>query len=285
MSRPPSVAETFDPNVTPLLAPRPSTTSMVPPARSSKDRLDRLLVAQGLVASREIAARTVLAGGVFVNGSVVDKPAKLVDCDARIEIEKPAPYVSRSGEKLAAALDRFLVDPADAICLDVGCSTGGFTDCLLQRKARRIYAIDVGYGQIDWKLRQDPRVVLMERTNIRYVDRTMIADEIDLAVVDVSFISLLLVLPSVAGLIRDGATAVLLVKPQFEVGKGEVGKGGVVRDEDQRQGVTSRIVDAASRLGFVAKGIMDSPVKGRKGNREVLVVLEYRSKISAAQSS
>ncbi len=243
------------------------------------------MVAQGLASSREIAARIVLAGGVIVNGTVVDKPSRLVARDAQIEIEKPAQYVSRSGEKLAAALDRFQIDPAGAVCLDVGCSTGGFTDCLLQRGGRRIYAIDVGYGLIDWKLRQDPRVVLMERTNIRYVDRSMILDVIDLAVIDVSFISLLLVLPSVAGLIRDGARLVLLVKPQFEVGKGEVGKGGIVRDDDKRRAVTLRVVDAALRLGFSLKGIMESPVKGRKGNREVLVALEYHSKMSVGQPS
>jgi 23S rRNA (cytidine1920-2'-O)/16S rRNA (cytidine1409-2'-O)-methyltransferase len=243
------------------------------------------MVAQGLASSREVAARMVLAGGVIVNGTVIDKPSRLVARDAQIEIEKPAPYVSRSGEKLAAALDRFRIDPAGAVCLDVGCSTGGFTDCLLQRGGLRIYAIDVGYGLIDWKLRRDPRVVLMERTNIRYVDRSMIRDMIDLAVIDVSFISLLLVLPSVASLMRDGATVVLLVKPQFEVGKGEVGKGGIVRDDDKRRAVTLRVVEAASRLGFALKGIMDSPVKGRKGNREILVALECHSKMGAGQPS
>lgn len=253
---------------------------MTSPVRSSKERLDRLLVTQGFAASREVAARTVLAGGVLVDGVVIDKPAKMVERDARIEVEKPAPYVSRSGEKLAAALDRFLIDPADAVCLDVGCSTGGFTDCLLQRGARRVYAIDVGYGLIDWKLRQDPRVVLKERTNIRYVDRGLIEESIDLAVIDVSFISLTLVLPSVILLLREGATVVALVKPQFEVGKGQVGAGGIVRDEAQRSSVTNKIVECAARLGLVAKGIMDSPVKGRKGNREILVAFEYHSKMN-----
>ncbi len=141
-------------------------------ARSEKERLDRLLVSHGLASSREVAVRTILAGGVMVDGAVVDKPAKLVFHDSLIEIKQAAPYVSRSGEKLAAALDAFCLDPHDVIALDVGCSTGGFTDCLLQRGAKRIYAVDVGYGLIDWKLRQDPRVVLLERTNIRYVDRS-----------------------------------------------------------------------------------------------------------------
>lgn len=239
--------------------------------RISKERLDRLLVTQGLVASREVAARTILAGGVIVDGAIVDKPAKLVPLDARIEIEKPAPYVSRSGEKLAAALEAFSIDPNGVIGLDVGCSTGGFTDCLLQRGAKRIYAVDVGYGQIDWKLRQDPRVVLLERTNIRHVDRTLIPEPIELAVIDVSFISLTLVMPSVVPLLRGDATLVVLVKPQFEVGKGQVGTGGIVRDDAQREAVTKKVIDCGARLGLQVQGVLDSPVKGRKGNREILV--------------
>lgn len=239
--------------------------------RISKERLDRLLVTQGLVASREVAARTILAGGVIVDGAIVDKPAKLVPLDARIEIEKPAPYVSRSGEKLAAAIEAFSIDPNGVIGLDVGCSTGGFTDCLLQRGAKRIYAVDVGYGQIDWKLRQDPRVVLLERTNIRHVDRTLIPEPIELAVIDVSFISLTLVMPSVVPLLRGDATLVVLVKPQFEVGKGQVGTGGIVRDDAQREAVTKKVIDCGARLGLQVQGVLDSPVKGRKGNREILV--------------
>ena len=239
--------------------------------RISKERLDRLLVTQGLVASREVAARTILAGGVIVDGAIVDKPAKLVPPDARIEIEKPAPYVSRSGEKLAAALEAFSIDPNGVIGLDVGCSTGGFTDCLLQRGAKRIYAVDVGYGQIDWKLRQDPRVVLLERTNIRHIDRTLIPEPIELAVIDVSFISLTLVMPSVVPLLRGDATVVVLVKPQFEVGKGQVGTGGIVRDDAQREAVTKKVIDCGARLGLQVQSVLDSPVKGRKGNREILV--------------
>jgi len=244
--------------------------------RSSKDRLDRLIVAQGLAVSREVAVRTILAGGVTVDGVVVDKPAKLIPLDARIEIKKPAPYASRSGEKLAAALDAFSIDPTGLIGLDVGCSTGGFTDCLLQRGAKRIYAIDVGYGQIDWKLRQDSRVVLLERTNIRYVDRAMVPEPIDLAVIDVSFISLTLVLPSIMPLLREGATVVALVKPQFEVGKGQVGAGGIVRDDTQREEVTAKVIQCGGHLGLQLKGILDSPVKGRKGNREILVSFTHQ---------
>jgi len=239
--------------------------------RVHKERLDRVLAAQGLVPSREAAARTVLAGGVSVDGIMVDKPAKLVSLDARIEIVQPALFVSRSGDKLAAALDAFHIDPRGAIGLDVGCSTGGFTDCLLQRGAARIYAIDVGYGQFEWRLRKDSRVVLLERTNIRYVDRAAVPEPIDLAVIDVSFISLTLVLPPVVQLLNSPAVVVVLVKPQFEVGKGQVGRGGIVRDDAQREAVTEKIIACATQLGLQVKGVLDSPVKGRKGNREVLV--------------
>jgi len=204
---------------------------------------------------------------------MVDKPAKLVSLDARIEIVRPALYVSRSGDKLAAALDTFHIDPRGTIGLDVGCSTGGFTDCLLQRGARRIYAIDVGYGQFAWKLRQDSRVVLLERTNIRYVDRAAVPEPIDLAVIDVSFISLTLVLPAVVHLLNSAAVIVALVKPQFEVGKGQVGRGGIVRDDAQREAVTEKVIHCAAQLGFQLTGVLDSPVIGRKGNREILLGL------------
>ena len=246
----------------------------------ARERLDRLLVSQGLAASREVAARSILAGGVLVNGMVVDKPAKLVPSDAAIEIEQPAPYVSRSGEKLAAALDAFSITPSGMIGLDVGCSTGGFTDCLLQRGASKIYAIDVGYGQINWKLRQDPRVVLLERTNIRHVDRGLVPDPIEVAVIDVSFISLTLVLPHVVPLLKEGAVVVALVKPQFEVGKGQVGAGGIVRDDAQREAVTKKVIACADRLGLDMRGILDSPIKGRKGNREILVGFQRRGIIN-----
>ena len=242
--------------------------------RIHKERLDRVLATLGLVPSREAAVRTVLAGGVSVEGIVVDKPAKLVPLDARIEIVQPALFVSRSGGKLAAALDAFQIDPRETIGLDVGCSTGGFTDCLLQRGATRIYAVDVGYGQFEWRLRKDSRVVLLERTNIRYVDRATIPEPIDLAVIDVSFISLTLVLPSVAQLLNRTAVVVVLVKPQFEVGKGQVGRGGIVRDDAQREVVTEKVIACAAHLGLQLKGVLDSPVIGRKGNREILVGFE-----------
>ena len=240
-------------------------------ARVHKERLDRVLAARGLVPSREAAARAVLAGGVSVDGIMVDKPAKLVLPDARIEIVQPPSFVSRSGDKLAAALDAFSINPTGAIGLDVGCSTGGFTDCLLQRGATRIYAVDVGYGQFEWRLRQDSRVVLLERTNIRYVDHAAVPEPIDLAVIDVSFISLTLVLPAVVHLLNRSAEVVALVKPQFEVGKGQVGRGGIVRDDAQREFVTEKIIACAAQLGLQLKGVLDSPVVGRKGNREILV--------------
>ena len=248
-----------------------------------KERLDRLMVHQGLVASREAAVRTILAGGVLVDGAMVDKPAKLVARGARIEIEHAAPYVSRAGEKLAAALDAFAVDPRGLVALDVGCSTGGFTDCLLQRGVERVYAVDVGYGLIDWKLRQDPRVILLERTNIRYIDRSRVPEPVDLAVIDVSFISLTLVLPSVVPLLRHGARAVALVKPQFEVGKGQVGSGGIVRDQALRRAVTDKVILAAGRLGLEAVAVLDSPVKGRKGNQEILASFVHNGIISSSQ--
>ena len=160
--------------------------------------------------------------------------------------------------------------------MDVGCSTGGFTDCLLQRGAARIYAIDVGYGQFEWRLRQDSRVVLLERTNIRYVDRAAVPESIDLAVIDVSFISLTLVLPSVVRLLNRSAVVVALVKPQFEVGKGQVGRGGIVRDDAQREAVTKKVIACAAQLGFQLKGVLDSPVIGRKGNREILVGFSHK---------
>ena len=191
--------------------------------------------------------------------------------DARIEIVQPALFVSRSGDKLAAALDAFHIEPRGTIGLDVGCSTGGFTDCLLQRGATRIYAIDVGYGQFEWRLRKDSRVVLLERTNIRYVDRAAVPEPIDLAVIDVSFISLTLVLPAVVHLLNSSAVVVVLVKPQFEVGKGQVGRGGIVRDDAQREAVTEKVIACAAHLGLQLKGVLDSPVIGRKGNREILV--------------
>jgi len=240
-----------------------------------RERLDRMLVARGLADSREQAARLILAGAVTVDGAPADKQAKLVSVDARIEVASRAPYVSRAGGKLAAALAAFTIDPAGLAALDVGASTGGFTDCLLQAGARVVYAVDVGFGQLDWKLRQDQRVRVLDRCNIRYLEPTAIPEPIDLAVIDVSFISLTLVLPSVLRFLREPAWVIALVKPQFEVGKGQVGRGGIVRDEAQRRAVTEKILAFAERVGLVPVGVMDSPVLGQKGNREILVGWRY----------
>jgi 23S rRNA (cytidine1920-2'-O)/16S rRNA (cytidine1409-2'-O)-methyltransferase len=238
--------------------------------------LDRVLVARGLAASREQASRLILAGAVRVNGVRTDKQAALVPAEAAIDVATGTmPYVSRGGGKLAAALDAFGIDPAGLVTMDVGASTGGFTDCLLQRGARRVYAVDVGYGQLDWKLRQDPRVVVLDRRNIRHLERAAVPEPVDLAVIDVSFISLTLVLPCVAPFLGRPATAVALVKPQFEVGRGQVGRGGIVRDEEQRRAVTRNITACAESLGFRRLGVLDSPVPGQKGNREILLGLAW----------
>jgi 23S rRNA (cytidine1920-2'-O)/16S rRNA (cytidine1409-2'-O)-methyltransferase len=251
---------------------------MVTSSRPGKDRLDHLLVKQKLAQSRDVAGRMILAGEVRVNGLVVDKPAKAIPEDAVIEITgRHARFVSRGGEKLAAALDAGSIDPHRLICLDVGCSTGGFTDCLLQRGAARVYAVDVGYGQFDWRLRQDPRVVLIERTNIRAIERAAIPESVALAVIDVSFISLTKVLPAILQFLHSGARVIALVKPQFEVGKGQVGRGGIVRDEMQRREVLQRTVRFASELGLQAVKALDCPLKGKKGNQEIMAIFEFNT--------
>ncbi|MCC2640488.1 MAG: tly [Nitrospira sp.] len=244
---------------------------MTPKLHPGRERLDLALVSRGLVASREEAARLILAGLVRVDGMIVDKSAKLVLPGAELLLTgRGSPYVGRGGEKLAAALDHFQVDPKGMVCFDVGCSTGGFTDCLLQREAARVYAVDVGYGQFDWRLRQDSRVVLMERTNIRYLEQGAIRDPIHLIVMDVSFISLTLVLPCVVPYLTDSGSVIALIKPQFEAGKGQVGRGGIVRDDDVRQAAAEKVLACAKHLGLELAGRMDSPITGRKGNREIL---------------
>ncbi len=246
---------------------------------SVRERLDRALVTRGLAESREQASRLILTGAVKVNGMLADKQARLVSVGAKIEVAlKEAPFVSRAGGKLAAALEAFGVDPNGLVALDVGVSTGGFTDCLLQQGARRVYAVDVGYGQLDWRLRQDPRVVVLERQNIRYLDRSLVPDSIDLAVVDVSFISLTIVLPCVSCFLGQEAWVITLVKPQFEVGRGQVGRGGIVRHDQQRRAVTDKILVCGDQLGLRCVGVLDSPILGQKGNREVLVGFQRTAK-------
>jgi 23S rRNA (cytidine1920-2'-O)/16S rRNA (cytidine1409-2'-O)-methyltransferase len=236
-----------------------------------RERLDRALVGRGLAASREEAARLILAGVVHVDGRVVDKAATPIAPTAEVMVaRRPSPYVGRGGEKLAAALDHFQLDPHGLVCFDVGCSTGGFTDCLLQRGAARIYAVDVGYGQFDWRLRQDPRVSLKERTNIRYLEADFIQEPIQLIVIDVSFISLTLVLPCVMPYLESAGSIITLIKPQFEVGKGLVGRGGIVRDESLRERSADKVTACAVQLGLELAGRIESPIEGRKGNREML---------------
>lgn len=232
-------------------------------------RLDRLLVERQCVASRERARRLIMAGLVRVDGRPVQKPGTLVATDCRIElVESETRFASRGGIKLDSALDHFGVVVRDAVVLDVGASTGGFTDCVLRRGARAVIAVDVGYGQFAWSLRNDPRVTLLERTNIRYLDKSRLPYLPNLAVIDVSFISLRLVLPKVVELLAPGGEIVALVKPQFEVGKGRVGKGGVVREEDLQRGAVEAIRACGEDLGLCCLGESESPIRGPKGNRE-----------------
>lgn len=239
-------------------------------------RCDHVLTAQGLAKSRDAAARMILAGKVKSEGAIVDKPSRMIPIDAVIEIVgENKPYVSRGGEKLEAALDPGSIDPQGQVCLDVGCSTGGFTDCLLQKGATRVYAVDVGYGQFDWRLRQDPRVVLIERTNIRSMSPSLIPEPVDLVVIDVSFISLTKVLPPIMQFLRSPSRVIALIKPQFEVGKGQVGRGGVVRDDAQRTEAVRRILRFAEAMGLRTMKTVASPIKGKKGNQEILAIFEY----------
>ena len=253
---------------------------MATQARREKHRCDQVLTAQGLVQSRDVAVRMILAGKVKSDGVLIDKPSRLIPLDASIEIAgEDQLFVGRGGEKLEAALDTGTINPQGWICLDVGCSTGGFTDCLLQRGAMKVYAVDVGYGQFDWRLRHDPRVVLLERTNIRYMERSAVPDPIHLVVIDVSFISLTKVLPAVTSFLRPQARVVALIKPQFEVGKGQVGRGGIVRDEGQRTEVAQRVTRFAEELGLRTLKTVPSPIKGKKGNQEIFAIFEYNAPI------
>jgi 23S rRNA (cytidine1920-2'-O)/16S rRNA (cytidine1409-2'-O)-methyltransferase len=251
--------------------------SKTPPANPQtprgKQRLDLLLVARGLAESREQAQRLIMAGEVLVEEQVSDKPGRAVPVDAAIRVRRPLPYVSRGGQKLAAALDAFGLDVTGLTAVDVGASTGGFTDCLLQRGAAKVYAIDVGYGQLAWKLRSDPRVVALERTNIRYLEALPDGVLADLAVIDASFISLALVLPPTLRLLTPVGQVVALIKPQFEAGKDDVGKGGVVRDARVHRRVLEETVALAHELGLSVAGLIPSPLLGPAGNVEFLIHL------------
>ncbi|HSW64706.1 MAG TPA: TlyA family RNA methyltransferase [Dissulfurispiraceae bacterium] len=236
-----------------------------------KDRLDKILVERGLVQSRERAQALILEGKVFVNGMQQGKAGALVQHDAAINVKgDDIPYVSRGGLKLEAALREFSIDFTGKVAMDVGASTGGFTDCMLQRGLRKSYCIDVGYGQLAWKLQQDERVVLMDRTNIRHLEQSAIADIIDVVVIDVSFISLEKVVPAVLQFLKAGGELIALIKPQFEVGKGEVGKGGIVKDAEKRQAAVNRVCQSLESLGLRTVGVIASPILGQKGNVEYL---------------
>jgi 23S rRNA (cytidine1920-2'-O)/16S rRNA (cytidine1409-2'-O)-methyltransferase len=240
----------------------------------AKIRLDQLLTARGLAETRARAQALVMAGSVRVNGQAASKPGALVDASAEISVTSALPYVSRGGYKLAHALDQFGLDPHGLVALDVGASTGGFTDLLLQRGAARVYAVDVGYGILDYRLRSDPRVVALERTNIRHLTALPASVLADCAVIDVAFISLRLVLPATIALLVPGAWIVALIKPQFEAGAGQVGKGGVVRDPAIHRAVLRSVLSYAAELGLTPRGLVRSPITGPAGNIEFLAWLQ-----------
>lgn len=246
-----------------------------------KERLDVILVKQGFAPSREKAKAILMAGNVFVDGQREDKAGTTFD-ESRIRIEvkgSTLKYVSRGGLKLEKAMEQFPITLSHTVCMDIGASTGGFTDCMLQNGADKVYAIDVGHGQLAWKLRNDERVVCMEKTNFRYVTSENISQQIDFASVDVSFISLTKILLPARNLLRDSGCMVCLIKPQFEAGKDKVGKKGVVREPQVHEEVVHKVIDYADLVGFEVRGLTYSPIKGPEGNIEYLVCLEKRTDI------
>ena len=239
---------------------------------SNKPRLDVLLVEKGLAESRQRAAALILAGKVLVEGRKVSRAGQRVAPEAKVEVlDQGESYVSRGGFKLAGALDAFSLVVAGLVTMDVGASTGGFTDCLLRRGAKKVYAIDVGYGQLAWQLRQDARVVVLERCNVRYLSREQVAELVDLAVIDTSFISLKKVIPKVFEFLQTSGRLLALIKPQFEVGKGQVGKGGVVRDPKLHEKVVGDMEDFCRHQGLEVEGVVESSLLGPKGNREFFI--------------
>ena len=241
--------------------------------KPAKERADRLLVARELAESRARAQALIMAGLVYSGETRIDKPGQTLPADAPLEVRgRDHPWVSRGGVKLAHALDRFAIDPAGLVCLDIGASTGGFTDVLLTRGAAKVYAVDVGQGQLAWKLRQDSRVVVLERSNARYLSAQEVPEPLDLITCDASFIGLETILPAALALAGPGATLVALIKPQFEVGKGQVGKGGVVRDAALHEAVCARIEAwLGERRGWEPLGLTQSPILGPEGNKEFLI--------------
>lgn len=243
-----------------------------------KKRLDILLVEKGLSESREKAKAMIMAGMVYVNGQKSDKPGETAEENANIEVRgKKLQYVSRGGLKLEKAMALFPINPRGKVCMDIGASTGGFTDCMLQNGAEKVYAVDVGYGQLAWKLRTDPRVICLERTNARYLTQNEIPDGVYLASVDVSFISLTLILPAILPLLQPEGTALCLIKPQFEAGREKVGKKGVVRDAAVHREVIDKIIAFSLGNGYSVCGLTYSPVKGPEGNIEYLIHLQKSS--------
>ena len=233
-----------------------------------------MLAEKGLVKSRQRARALIMAGKVLVNGQPVDKPGVFVSADATLELKgEDIPYVSRGGLKLEAALNNLGLNVIDKVCMDVGASSGGFTDCLLQHGAERVYAVDVGYGQLAWKLRRDPRVVVIERTNVRHMPADALPDPVDLVTIDVSFISLKIVVPAVERFMKPDASILALIKPQFEVGKGQVGKGGVVREPALHRQVIDDLTDFFATIKLRAETVYPSPLLGPKGNREFFILL------------
>jgi 23S rRNA (cytidine1920-2'-O)/16S rRNA (cytidine1409-2'-O)-methyltransferase len=239
-----------------------------------KDRLDKLLIKRGVLQSRERAKAMIMAGKVLVNQQRVDKPGTLVCKDAEISLKgEDIPFVSRGGLKLEAALNSAQFDVNGLNCLDIGASTGGFTDCLLQRGAECVFAVDVGYGQLAWKLRNDPRVIVIERANIRYLSKDTIPDPVDLATIDVSFISLRIVVPAVMKFLKASSVIFALIKPQFEVGKAHVGKGGVVRDPALHNAVIEELSQFFQSIHLKCQNVIPSPILGPKGNKEFVMFL------------
>ncbi|MCR5734362.1 MAG: TlyA family RNA methyltransferase [Lachnospiraceae bacterium] len=241
-----------------------------------KERLDVILTGRGLASSREKAKALIMSGNVFVNGQREDKPGTMIDSDkAEIMLKENAiRYVSRGGLKLEKALKEFDIDLEGLVCMDIGASTGGFTDCMLQNKAAFVYSIDVGYGQLDWKLRNDERVSCFEKTNFRYMSKDRIDRPVDFASADVSFISLSKILPNAAQIIKDGAEMVCLIKPQFEAGRDKVGKKGVVKDIKIHEEVIRNVIVMCTESGFLVKGLSFSPIKGPEGNIEYLIYIK-----------
>lgn len=237
-----------------------------------RTRLDSLLVERGLVESREKAQALVLAGEVLVDGQKVTKAGQKISPDVEIRLlGRKVRFVSRGGEKLEGAMERFAIDVRDKVCLDVGASTGGFTDCLLRRGARKVYAVDVGRAQLHWNIRQDPRVIVCEKVNARYLSQEIVPEKVGFVCCDVSFISVTLILPALIPLLAPTAAMVVLVKPQFEAGKGEVGKGGIVRDPALHEQAIDKVRNALDELGFYNLQTMDSPILGAEGNKEFLI--------------